>query len=95
VDPTRTRQWEHLPEPTPGRVPSWRALRWSGVSVRERERRTGGHTAIVAMTANAMQGDRERCLEAGMDDHLTKPISPARLEAKIAAWLPDGELVPG
>jgi len=44
------------------------------IKVREREQKTGKHIPIVAMTANAMQGDRERCLEAGMDDYVSKPI---------------------
>ncbi len=44
---------------------------------------------IVAMTANAMRGDREKCLDAGMDDHIAKPIDPSRLERALSQWLPE------
>ena len=46
---------------------------------------------IVALTAHAMQGDRELCLAAGMDDHLTKPYTYSQLEHVLARWLPRGQ----
>ena len=52
-------------------------------TIRERERSQGGHVRIVAMTAHAMTGDRERCLAAGMDGYLTKPLSRDRLVATV------------
>lgn len=47
--------------------------------IRARERDTGGHLPIVAMTAHAMKGDRERCLEVGMDSYISKPLYPTEL----------------
>lgn len=49
----------------------------------------GTRLPIIAMTANAMAGDREACLKAGMDDFISKPIIAADLKAKVAHWLPD------
>ncbi|MCB1456242.1 MAG: response regulator, partial [Nitratireductor sp.] len=60
-------------------------------AIRQREAGQGlPRMPIVGVTAHALKGDMERCLEAGMDDYLTKPVSPAKLEAKIAEWLEPG-----
>jgi CheY-like chemotaxis protein len=57
-------------------------------AIREKEKATGTHVPIVAMTAHAMAGDRERCLAAGMDNYVSKPIRSQELFAAIAACGP-------
>jgi CheY-like chemotaxis protein len=52
-------------------------------TIRARERGTGRHLPIIAMTAHALQGDQERCLDAGMDGYVTKPMQAADLYAAI------------
>jgi two-component system sensor histidine kinase/response regulator len=48
-------------------------------AIREKEKTTGDHIPIVAMTANAMKDDEQRCIEIGMDAYIAKPIQPQRL----------------
>ena len=55
--------------------------------IREMEQETGTHTPIIGVTAHALESDRELCFQAGMDDYLSKPISPEALEAKIRNWI--------
>jgi len=56
-------------------------------AIRRAERDSGAHLPIVAMTANAIEGDRERCIAAGMDDYIPKPINAARLRDVLAIWI--------
>lgn len=62
-------------------------------AIRLLEQETGTHVPIVGVTAHALKGDRERCLEAGMDDYLPKPISPRALLEKVERWIGAGSQV--
>ena len=58
-----------------------------GYEATRKIRQLGNRVPVIAMTANAMSGDRERCLAAGMDDFLTKPVTPAALGGALDKWL--------
>ena len=59
-------------------------------AIRERERATGGHVPIIALTAYALTGDRERCLAAGMDVYISKPLRSQELLRAIESLVPVG-----
>jgi CheY-like chemotaxis protein len=60
--------------------------------IRNRER-SGQRVSIVAMTAEAMSGSRERCLEAGMDDYIAKPVKREELFDALRKWIPQSAVV--
>jgi CheY-like chemotaxis protein/HPt (histidine-containing phosphotransfer) domain-containing protein len=67
----------------------------TSVAIRAREQEQGGHVPIIALTAHAMADDRERCLQAGMDAYLTKPVRPQELFEAIANLIPEGTTLAG
>jgi CheY-like chemotaxis protein len=69
-------------------MPRMDGLKATGV-LRRKERESGGHVPIVALTAHVMTGDRERCLRAGMDYYLSKPLRPAALLEAMDRLCPD------
>ena len=58
-------------------------------AIRERERASGSHLPIIAVTAHAMEGDKERFLTAGMDGYISKPLRQADVSAALASLLPE------
>jgi CheY-like chemotaxis protein len=63
--------------------------------IRQREQQRGGHIPIIAMTAHAIKGDRERCLAAGMDGYLSKPVRRQELAQAIEPLLADDQRANG
>ena len=59
--------------------------------IRQREKESGQHLPIIAMTAHTMTGDRDKCMEAGMDDYISKPIRKEQIVQVISKWVPGGE----
>ncbi|MDR3616798.1 MAG: response regulator [Candidatus Obscuribacterales bacterium] len=57
--------------------------------IRELERNRGYHTPIVAITGRAMDGDKTKCLVAGMDDYMSKPFSAEEFRQMLNRWIPD------
>jgi CheY-like chemotaxis protein len=63
-------------------------------TIREREKGHGHRVPIIGVTAHTLESYRELCLDAGMDDYMSKPISPELLEEKIRQWLGTSEQQP-
>lgn len=57
------------------------------IDIRKKEKETGEHVPIVAMTANAMVGDRDKCIRVGMDDYISKPIDIDELKDVLSQWI--------
>jgi two-component system, sensor histidine kinase and response regulator len=57
-------------------------------------RSAGYRMPIIAMTANAMKGDREKCMVSGMDDYISKPVDPEKLLEKLQKWAKAGTVFP-
>ncbi len=64
-------------------------------AIREDEKTSGRHLPIIAITANALQGEAEHCLKAGMDDYVSKPVELKKLVEKLEKWLPNQDSAVG
>ena len=62
-------------------------------TIRELEKESGKHVPIVGLTAHALKGDREMCINAGMDDYVPKPISVSKLRETIKEHIGDAEIL--
>lgn len=63
------------------------STRNAGFEVQDRKPRTSSHVPVIALTAHAMEGDKRRCLDAGMDDYLSKPFTREQMSAVLNQWL--------
>ena len=70
-------------------MPIWDGFQLTG-AIRKDEKSTGKRAPIVAITANALQGEAQRCLAAGMDDYMTKPVSMKALKKTLVKWMGEG-----
>jgi CheY-like chemotaxis protein len=59
--------------------------------IRELEKNRGYHTPIVAITGRALEGDRGKCLGAGMDDYMSKPFTAEQFREMISRWVPEAD----
>lgn len=86
---TFTALFQPAQEPQPRARPNCQMPELDGYQAtqRIRERQTGGRVPIVALTAHAMKGDREKCIAAGMDDYIAKPYREETLDAVLTSWL--------
>jgi CheY-like chemotaxis protein len=68
-------------------MPEMDGYRATGIITEYQRRHNQKHTPIIAFTANAMKGDEEKCLAAGMDDYISKPLQPEKMIAVMSQWL--------
>ncbi len=59
----------------------------TGIIRKREQQNVGRHLPIIAMTANAMEGDREKCLQMGMDDYIAKPVKVDSLQSVLSQWV--------